>query len=276
VGLVYVNGSLVAESDAKLSVFDHGLVVGDGVFETILLTDGHPFALTRHLRRLARSAMGLGIAPPPPRLIEDAVSAVVEAAPLGKGRIRVTLTSGTGPLGSGRIEGPPSLVVAIGPMGEEHDEANVAVVPFTRNEHGALTGLKTTSYGENALALAWANARGADEAIFANTAGAICEGTGSNVFYVLDGVICTPTLASGCLAGVTRALVMEQLAVVEVDHPISLFSPDGVLEAFLTSTLRGVQPIAAINGEAMGISPGPLTMAAAAAYMALLANSVDP
>jgi len=276
VGLVYVNGSLVDESEAKLSVFDHGLVVGDGVFETILLTNGHPFALTRHIRRLARSAIGLGLAVPPPQLIEDAVASVVEATPLEKGRIRVTLTSGMGPLGSGRIEGPPSLVVAIGPMGEEHDAANVAVVPFTRNEHGALTGLKTTSYGENALALAWAGARGADEAIFANTSGAICEGTGSNVFFVLDGALCTPTLTSGCLAGVTRALVMERVAVSEVDHPISLLSPDGVLEAFLTSTLRGVQPIATINGAEMGICPGPLTTAAASAYATLLANSVDP
>ncbi len=274
--LVYVNGALVDEDDAKLSVFDHGLVVGDGVFETILLTDGHPFALGRHLQRLARSARGLGLAPPPPRSLEEAVGLVVDATSLERGRIRVTLTAGIGPLGSGRVESPPSLVVAIGPMGEEHAVANVAVVPFTRNEHGALAGLKTTSYAENALALAWAEARGADEAIFANTSGALCEGTGSNVFYVLDGELYTPTLGSGCLAGVTRALVMETVRVTELDLPVSTFSPDGVIEAFLTSTLRGVQPIATIDGAEMAVCGGPLTAAAAAAYTALLTSSVDP
>ena len=274
--LVYVNGALVDEDDAKVSVFDHGLVVGDGVFETILLTDGRPFALSRHLARLARSARGLGLAPPPPRVLEEAVALVVDSTSLERGRIRVTLTAGIGPLGSGRVEAPPSLVVAIGPMGGEHAVADVAIVPFTRNEHGALAGLKTTSYAENALALAWAEARGADEAIFANTAGALCEGTGSNVFYVLDGELCTPTLASGCLAGVTRALVMEMVHVTEVDLPVSRFSPDGVTEAFLTSTLRGVQPIGTIDGTGMAVCGGPLTVGAAAAYTALLANSVDP
>jgi branched-chain amino acid aminotransferase len=274
--LAYVNGNLVEEQDATISVFDHGLVVGDGVFETILLHDGHPFALSRHLARIARSAHGLGLVPPPSREIADAVHAVVAASALSRGRIRVTVTAGLGPLGSGRLEGPPTLVVAVGAMGDEHAEAHVTLVPWPRNERGALASLKTTSYAENALALAWAEERGADEAIFANTVGALCEGTGSNVFYVLDGELLTPTLNSGCLAGVTRALVVETDKVTERDEPAERFTAEGVLEAFLTSTLRGVQPIASINGVAMPVCPGPRTIAARRRYDALVTTTEDP
>jgi branched-chain amino acid aminotransferase len=274
--LAYVNGTLVEERDATISVFDHGLVVGDAVFETILLSAGHPFALTRHIARITRSAYGLGLVPPPAAQIADAVHAVVTASDLTRGRIRVTVTAGIGPLGSGRLEGPPTLIVAIGEMGAEHREARVALVPWPRNERGALSGLKTTSYAENALALAWAEARGADEAIFANTAGAICEGTGSNLFYVVQGDLVTPTLASGCLAGVTRALVVEQDTVIERDAPAQTFTADGVLEAFLTSTLRGVQPIASIDGVALAVCPGPRTLETAAVYDQIVATTEDP
>ena len=98
----------------------------------------------------------------------------------------------------------------------------MVTVPWPRNERGALAGLKTTSYAENVVALAEARRRGGTEAIFANLAGHLCEGTGSNVFYVVDGELRTPTLASGCLAGVTRALVLEWCGGVEVDEPIEV------------------------------------------------------
>ena len=101
------------------------------------------------------------------------------------------------------------------------DETTVVTVPWTRNEHGATAGLKTTSYAENVIALAHAVERGGSEAVFANTAGNLCEGTGTNVFYVVDGELRTPTLASGCLAGVTRALVIEWCGAREVDEPLA-------------------------------------------------------
>lgn len=266
---VYVNGQLVAAQDAALSVFDHGLVVGDGVFETILVSRGRPFALSRHLDRLARSAAGLRIPVPERATLESACTEVVAASGLSAARLRVTVTAGHGPLGSGRHEGPPSLVVACDELGESHDHAAVAVVAWPRNERGALAGLKTTSYAENALALADAAARGADEAIFGNTAGQLCEGTGSNVFVVLDGQLRTPPLSSGCLAGVTRALVLEYHGGSETDLPLAAFRPGEIEEAFLTSTLRGVQPIASIDGAPLAW-PGPLTKQAAEAYGALL------
>ena len=118
----------------------------------------------------------------------------------------------------------------------------MTTVPWTRNENGATAGLKTTSYAENVIALAHAAERGGTEAIFANTVGHLCEGTGSNVFYVVDGELRTPTLASGCLAGVTRALVIEWCDAREVDEPLADVKA-ATSEAFLVSTTRDVQAI---------------------------------
>ena len=119
------------------------------------------------------------------------------------GRLRITWTAGPHPMGSGRGGGPATLVVAYSAIDHAAAETTVVTVPWTRNENGATAGLKTTSYAENVIALAHARRHGGTEAILANTAGNLCEGTGSNVFYVVDGELRTPSLASGCLAGIT-------------------------------------------------------------------------
>jgi branched-chain amino acid aminotransferase len=152
----------------------------------------------------------------------------------------------------------------------------VATVPWPRNERGALVGLKTTSYAENVRALAEARQRGADEAIFANTAGNLCEGSGTNVFLAADGRLITPPLSAGCLAGVTRALLRERcgLDIEERDIPVSALSEAG--EAFLTSATRDVQAIEAVDGVVLAGAPGPLTKMAAEAYDRLLATDPDP
>ncbi len=201
-----MNGALVAPEDAMISVFDHGLIAGDGVFETILLHRHRPFALLRHLERLKRSADGLGIDAPAAAVITSAIDQVVESSDFDTGRIRVTVTSGTGPLGSARGEGPATLVVAAEPFDLDRPPAAVVVAPWTRNENGGTAGLKTISYAENARALQYAHDNGAEEAIFQNSAAMLCEGTGSNVFVVIEGELLTPPLGSGCLDGVTRQL----------------------------------------------------------------------
>lgn len=267
---VFLNGELVEEAEATVSVFDHGLVVGDGVFETVLVHAGRPFALARHLERLERSAAGLGLISPGQDVVGEAVFGVVADAGWEEGRIRITLTSGDGVLGSSRGGGRATLVVALGPLGAEHPVSDVVTVAWTRNEHGALAGLKTTSYAENARALAAAEAAGADEAVFANTSGALCEGTGSNVFVVLDGRLLTPPLTSGCLAGVTRDLLLEAGVGEEGDVAIADFHAERLDEAFLASTIRGVQPIGTIDGSAMRAAPGHWTAAAASVYRGLL------
>jgi branched-chain amino acid aminotransferase len=261
----WINGELLPDPTAPaVPITDHGFTVGDGVFEAIKVVDGLPFALTRHLERLARSAAGLGL----PDLDDDAVrrgvAAVLDGQDLPLGRIRITYTGGPAPLGSGRGDEPPTLVVVADAMAPSPATTRVATVPWPRNERGALAGLKTTSYGENVVALAHAQRHGATEAVFANLAGHLCEGTGSNVFYVVDGELRTPTLASGCLAGVTRALVLEWFGGVEVDEPVEVL--EQASEVFLTSTTRDVQGVSAWDGRELP-APGPVTAEAAATWV---------
>jgi len=272
--IVWVDGELAPASLARVSPFDHGLLTGDGVFETLIVYDGTPFAVRRHLDRLAVSCAGLGLEVPDPAVVRDAIRQVVMANGLRRARLRVTVTGGDSPLGSERGAGGPSVIVAGGALATWPPTADVVVVPWPRNEKGALAGLKTTSYGENVVALAHARHRGASEAIFGNTIGQLCEGTGSNVFVGIGGRLVTPPLASGCLAGVTRALVIELTGAAEEDLPLdALVTAD---EAFLTSTTREVQPVRAVDGLALPVAPGPLTETAAGAFKELVERDLDP
>ena len=271
---VWVDGAVVDVATASVSAFDHGLTVGDGVFETLRVYDGTPFALRRHLERLATSAAGLGLQVPDRAVVTGAIHDVVAAAGLADARLRVTLTGGPAPLGSGRGSAGSTLVVAVAALEPFPPTADVVVVPWPRNERGALSGLKTTSYAENVVALARAAAAGAGEAIFGNTVGRLCEGTGTNVFVGVGGRLLTPPLSSGCLAGVTRAVVLEVVEVEEVDLPLGALAEAD--EAFLTSTTREVQPIGLVDGDPLPAAPGPLTAAAAAAFADLLRRDLDP
>ena len=262
----WINGDLLSDPAAPaVSVTDHGLTVGDGVFEAIKVVDGRPFALTRHLERLGRSAAGLGLPRPDLDVVRRGIAAVLEGQHLPLGRIRITWTGGPAPLGSGRGDAPPTLVVVADTMSPWPVSTTVATVPWPRNERGALAGLKTTSYAENVVALAYAHERGASEAVFGNLAGHLCEGTGSNVFYVVDGELRTPTLASGCLAGVTRALVLEWCGGVEVDEPIEVVREAS--EVFLVSTTRDVQAVERWDDVELP-ALGPVTAQARATWQA--------
>jgi branched-chain amino acid aminotransferase len=255
----WVNGNLLDDpTGPAVAVSDHGLTVGDGVFEAIKAVDGRPFALAQHLERLARSAEGLGLPEPDLDQVRQAVGEVLRGTEEPLSRIRITYTAGPAPLGCGRGDGEPTLVVVAAPLPEAAESSRLATVPWPRNERGALAGLKTTSYGENVVMLAYAHERGAQEAVMANLAGHLCEGTGSNVFYVVDGELRTPSLESGCLAGVTRALVLEWYGGREVDEPIEV--AHGASEVFLASTTRDVQPVSAWDDAELPV-PGPVTKA---------------
>ncbi|WP_030192832.1 aminotransferase class IV [Streptomyces sp. NRRL S-87] len=271
---IWLDGELRDADGARVSVFDHGLTVGDGVFETIKAADGRLFALTRHLDRLARSARGLGLREPDLDEVRRACAAVLEANPMPLGRMRITYTGGLSPLGSDRGDAGPTLVVALGATTRRPDSTAVVTVPWVRNERGALTGLKTTSYAENVVALARANAAGASEALFANTVGQLCEGTGSNVFVVLDGELHTPPVPSGCLAGITRALVVEWSGAKETDLPLAVL--ESADEVFLTSTLRDVQAVHRVDSRDLPGAPGPVTAEAMRTFDARAAEDWDP
>jgi len=274
-GAGYGRGAVVDEAEARIPALDHGITVGDGVFETVRSQNGRPFALTRHLRRLARSAEGLGMAEPDLELIADGVALAVAANPdLPDARVRVTVTDGAGPLGSDRSPGEQTVIVALGPFPGIPPHTDVAIAPWPRNEFGALAGLKTTSYADNVRALAHAKQRGASEAVFGNVSGNLCEGTGSNVFVVLDGVLVTPPLSAGPLAGITRELVLEWFGGEEADVPMERL-PE-VSEAFLTSTGRDVQPILHIDGREVSARPGPVSAKARAVFAERSAADIDP
>lgn len=275
----WVNGALVPEAEATTSARDHGFVVGDGVFEAVKIDHGRPFALSRHLVRMARSAAGIGLPGFDVETVRRAAHEVLEANAdvLGSAYdlLRITFTGGPGLLGSGRVGGPPTLVLGVTPGHDPEPETAVITVPYRRNDVGALTGLKTTSYGENVLALAQAHAAGATEAVFANTRGQLCEGTGTNVFVVRDGELLTPPLDSGCLAGITRALVLEWSGGRETELPYDALTDSD--EVFLTSTARDVQAVVAVDGRPVGGgSAGPVTREAARVFAERQREHDDP
>jgi branched-chain amino acid aminotransferase len=272
--LIRLNGSLVEESSAAISVLDHGLTVGDGVFDATKIVHGEPFALTRHLERLARSAKGLRLPPPDLDEVRKGCAAVTAADPLPLGQLRIIYTGGRGPLGSDRGDGPPTLVIAQRTATPRPDTTSVISVDWTRNEHSPVAGLKTISYAENVLALAAAHSMDATEAIFANTAGNLCEGTGSNVFLAVDGRLLTPTLTCGPLAGVTRALVVDWCGAEETELPFELLEQAD--EVFLTSSMRDVQAVTRLNGRQIADGPGPVTRRAMAVFAARAAENADP
>jgi branched-chain amino acid aminotransferase len=271
---ILLDGGLQDIESARVSVFDHGLTVGDGIFETVKATDGKTFALTRHLDRLTRSARGLGLPDPDLDEVRRGCAAVLDANPMPLGRLRITYTGGHGPLGSDRGEHGPTLVVALGEAKRRPDSTAAVTVPWTRNERGALTGLKTTSYAENVVALARAHQHGASEALFANTVGQLCEGTGSNVFVVLDGEIHTPPVASGCLAGITRALTVEWTGAKETDLPLDVL--ERADEVFLTSSLRDVQAVHLVDERQLPGVAGPVTAKVMRVFDERSGDDLDP
>lgn len=276
---VWLNGALVPADAARVSVLDHGLTTGDGVFEALKVTGGVPFALTRHLARLAASAAGLGLPEPDLDRIRSGVSAVLDAAGRPeRARIRITVTAGESVLGSARPDGLGTAglttIITLGELAEAPSSCDVVTVPWPRNERGVLAGVKTTSYAENVAALAYARERGAAEAIFGNLAGNLCEGSGTNVFVAAAGRLVTPPLSAGCLAGVTRALLVEWAGVAEEDLPLGALA--GAEEAFLTGTTRDVQPVRLVDGVPLPAVPGPLTRKAAEIFAERSAESPDP
>lgn len=169
------------------------------------------------------------------------------------------------------------MIVVTEPAERPPEVSTIATVPWVRNERGALAGLKTTSYAENARMVEYAIQRGASEAVMANTRGELCEGTGSNVMYVEQGRIVTPTLGSGCLAGITRALALEwlstELDVVVEDAPLEVLASAD--EVMLVGTTRNIQAISKVDGRELP-APGPVTRVAQDIWAREQAKNSDP
>ena len=298
----WMDGRLTDISQPLIHADDHGVIVGDGAFETLLVinvlapqnlttqktshTPSTPDALTinkakqafavqRHLNRLRHSLHILGIqCPYSDEEIRGAIDACI-AATTDAGVIRITVTSGRGGLNSRREQGAVTVIVMAGAQPPKYlPGTNVAIMPFPRNEKGVTAGVKSTSYVENVLALRLASQRQASEAIFHDTQSRLSEGTGSNIFWVEGNTLHTPPLDTGCLAGITRELIMERLNVIPKHLPIDELA--GVDEAFLTSTTRKVQSIGSVDGTKLPVVGGELTLKAAAVVDHLIKTDIDP
>lgn len=282
--VIWKDGRFLTPEEPALSAVDHGVTVGDGLFETCAVYGGQAFALSRHLRRLARSAAGLGLTAPDEDLVRRGVEQVLERAGAQAGRLRITVTAGMAPLGSARGTGPLSVLVAAGPIGPAALTNRVVRLPWVRNERSAVAGLKTTSYAENVVGFAYAAARGADEGLLANTVGALCEGTASNVFVELGGELLTPHLATGPLAGITRELLLEW--GTQEGLPVREARPDelpftvlddvatGRVHLALAGSIRNVVPVVALDGQ--DVAPGPLSLAAQELFTRRAGEQIDP
>lgn len=276
---LWIDGTIVDLDEARISPLDRGITVGDGVFETLRVYRGVPFAWRRHYERLIASADALGLAVPDSDTLRAAADDVVGANGLDDGRLRITISGGEGPPGSSRAGATPRAWITAWPFTPWDGAADVVIAPWTRNERSATAGLKTISYAANVRALAFAEQRGAGEALFANTSGNLCEATGSNVFVVHRGVLRTPPLTAGCLAGVTRGLMLELAHHIGVDAreaDVGMAEVATADEAFLSSTTREAQPIAQVDGQPLAHAPGPITERLTDAFRALVARNLDP
>ena len=271
---VWLNGALVDADSGCISPSDHGLLVGDGVFETLRCYAGAPFALAEHLARLEAGARALWLEPPDRAQLAAAAGAVIDANGLADARMRITLTSGAGPPGLARGEREPTVLVAALPLTPWPPTATAIVSRWRRDEQDPLAGVKTVSLAGSVMALAEARAQGASEAIVLNRAGDVCEATTANVFAVRAGEVTTPSLASGCLPGITRERVLALCAdlgigAAEIELPASALGDAD--ELFLTSSTREVQPLVEVDGRRVaGGTPGELTTRIALAYSGMV------
>jgi branched-chain amino acid aminotransferase len=269
---IWLDGALVEEEVACISPADHGFLLGDGVFETLRSYDGRMPTLREHLERLGDGARVLGIWHPPLEELERGTEKLLAASELADARIRITVTSGTGPPGLGRGEGPGTALITAAALRSWPPSATAVVAPWPHDERSPLAGVKTTSRADTVMGLAYARERGADEALFLNGRGNVCEATTANVFAVRDGAVITPPLSAGCLPGITRDHVLRAcgelgIEALESDMPRTAFA--GAAELFLTSSTRGVQPLVRVDEATVGDgSPGAVTKRLASAVEA--------
>ena len=276
--MIFLNDRLVAPEAARIDPADRGLLLGDGLFETLLSRRGRVERLAAHLARLRAGAAVLGI-PVPELDLEQAAADLLAANGLADcdAALRITLTRGPGPRGLlPPAEARPMLMITAvaQPTGDERPLAAV-IATMRRNELSPLSRLKTLNYLDNVLAKREAVARGGDEAVLLNTAGRLASASAANLFLVRGRGLFTPPPSEGLLPGVTRAAIIAVaptlgLALVEAPlEPAQLRDAD---EAFLSNSLLGVRALASLDGQSIGDAlgdggPGPTARRLARALM---------
>jgi len=290
-GQVYVSGVFRPAADASVSVFDHGLLYGDGVFEGIRAYNGRVFKLERHIERLFDSAKAIRLEIPLSR--EEVAAVVLDACrqnDVVDGYVRLVVTRGAGDLGIDPRSCPRAEVVVIARpslaspyRSKPWAGATVVTSAFRRNAPDALSpAIKTLNYLNNILARLEANDRGADEALLLDHSGFVAEATVDNIFIVTDRELLTPPTATN-LKGVTRETIIglaEGLGIRVQERPFALFDVWTAREAFMCGTFVEIVPIASVDGRAIGLggagAPGPTTARLAAAYDELVRSTGTP
>lgn len=285
---VYVDGQYYDEKDAKISVFDHGLLYGDGIFEGIRAYNGRVFKLREHIERLYYSAKAILLKVPlSPEQMTRAVVETCRKNEIRDGYIRLVVTRGPGGLGlnPNKCKTPCVIIIAdkiqLYPVEMYERGLDIITVPTVRNLHSAVNpAIKSLNYLNNILAKIEANLGGCEEAIMLNAQGYVSECTGDNVFIIKAGKMFTPPLSAGALYGITRAVVIDlaRRAGLEVSEPdltrYDLFNAD---ECFLTGTGAELIPVVKIDGRVIGSgTPGPITHDLVQRYKALTSQSGEP
>lgn len=280
--VLWAGGRLRDPREPVVAGTDPGYATGLGLFETCAVVGGRAFALTRHLARLAASSAALGLPAVADDAVREAVAAVLAAGGDEVGRLRITVSPGA-PGPDGDADADPVLVVTAAPA-PARGPAHVVRSAWVRNERSPLAGHKSTSYAADVLALAAATRAGGNEALLANTRGALCEGATSNVLVERGGELLTPALSSGCLPGVTRALALEwaagaglpvrEAAGDELPWSVVADARAGAAGLALAGSLRGVVGVEAVEGTPTAV--GPVTAELARLFRARAADDLDP
>jgi len=279
--IIYLNGYLIPRSKGKLSPFDHGFLYGYGLFETMRAYNGCLFHLDRHLTRLYQGAEMLGLAAKLASFdLKAACRETLRANSLKEARVRLTISAGEGDMAPepGTCSGLTILVTAKNfiPLPPQRYEQGfkAALSSVHRNSQSPLSRLKSTCYLENILARTEAKAAGVDEAIVLNERGHLAEGSISNIFLVLQGMLITPSSESGILPGITREAVLEiaQTSNIKaVERKVELKELTLAGEAFITNSILEIMPLTCFDGKSIGTGkPGELTKNLMAAYRKLV------
>ncbi|HOB06815.1 MAG TPA: branched-chain-amino-acid transaminase [Methanoculleus sp.] len=275
--IIYLDGRFVPEEEARVSVFDHGLLYGDGVFEGIRAYNGKIFRLDEHLARLYDSAKAIDLAIPLTKAeMTEVIKETLRQNSLRDAYIRPIVTRGKGDLGLDPLKcaKPTVIVIAVtwGAMyGDLYEKGLRAICVSVRRTppESMPPNVKSLNYLNNILAKIEANHRGVDEAIFFDTKGHVSEGSGDNIFVVKDGVIITPPTLNN-LRGITRMVVLEiaaSMGITLLERDLGYFDLYTADEVFVTGTAAEVAPIREIDGRVIGNGkPGPITRQLMAAF----------
>ena len=280
---VHVNGVITDRDSAVISIFDRGFLYGDSVYEVLRTSGGHPVDLDRHLERLSRSAAGIELATPAPEDLGRAIAETLDAADNPESYLRIVVTRGGGPITLDITAPEKSSLVLIAaplsmPVAELYERGcSLAIVGVERTSRRAFDpAVKSGNYLNNIMALAEARRTGAYEAIMCSPDGRVAEGSTSNLFVSRGGRLATPALATGLLPGITRQRVIDLARAGGLEVEEGDLRPDevrGAVEAFITSSIRGVMPVATVDGRTIGEGePGPATRRLMELYAGFLAE----